>query len=92
MLSCVFVGAVCVRCRRSVVPTCRQPGRLSTSSSQAWPDVSMPNGAGGGGFVAAAAAAGQAVAEAAGGMEEDDMEAAAAAADGVVEMRQSSTG
>lgn len=76
------------------MPTCRQPGRLSTSSSQAWPDASMPaNGAGGGGFVAAAAVSGQAVAEAAGGMEEDNMEVAAgAAADGVVEMRQSSTG
>jgi hypothetical protein len=99
-LAAVVSPVVCAVFRRAVVPSCRQPGRLSTSSSQAWPDSSTPGSAvnaaaaapagpvsisEGGGYVAVEA--GQARVAAV----EDWMPVEATPAAAEVEMRHSST-
>lgn len=82
------------------MPSCRQPGRLSTSSSQAWPDSGANTPAAASAAVAVAGAPAGAIIPAeglmggggGGGGAVDAMEAEVDPAEaGVADMRQSST-
>jgi hypothetical protein len=101
MIGCGYAACptVCSVFRRAVVPSCRQPGRLSTSSRQAWPDSSTPESAVN---AAAAAPAGPVSISEGGGYAVEAGQARAAAAENwmpveatpaaaEVEMRHSST-